>query len=93
MHSIKLQTEESKGSRVRLQQSNFFEGRRSDVEDRSKRTETVRPQFGEPCDERRECDSASSVKSDGNDIELNGARRTTRTWRTGRRDSMTGVRR
>ena len=40
------------------------------MEDRSKRTETVRPQFGECC----ECqsDGVLGVKSDGNDIELNG---------------------
>ena len=42
------------------------------VEDRSKRTETVRPQFGERCNSRSECNSALNVKSDWNDIELNG---------------------
>ena len=42
------------------------------MEDKSKRTETVRPQFGERCESQTECDSVSSVKSDGNDIELNG---------------------
>ena len=42
------------------------------MEDRSKRTETVRPRFGERCESEPECDSALSVKSDGNDIELNG---------------------
>ena len=42
------------------------------VEDTSKRTETVRPQLGERCEKRRECDSTLSAKSDGNDIESNG---------------------
>ena len=36
------------------------------------RTETVRPQSGERCESQSVCDSALSVKSDGNDIELNG---------------------
>ena len=40
--------------------------------DRSKRTETVRLQFGERCEKQPECHSALSVKSDGNDMELNG---------------------
>ena len=42
------------------------------VEDRSKRTETARPQCDERCESQSKCDSALSVKSDGNDIELNG---------------------
>ena len=42
------------------------------MEDGSKRTETVRPQFGERCKSRSECNSALNVKSDWNDIELNG---------------------
>ena len=42
------------------------------MEDRSKRTETVRPQFGERCEKQSECDSALSAKKDENDVELNG---------------------
>ena len=42
------------------------------MEDRSTRTETVRTQFGERCEKESECDSALSVKSDGNDPESNG---------------------
>ena len=42
------------------------------MEDRSKRTETVRPQFGERCEKQPECDSALSAKSDENDVDLNG---------------------
>ena len=51
-------------SHVRLQQPN--------VEDRCKRTATVRPQFGERCENRRERDGALGATSDENDIELNG---------------------
>ena len=42
------------------------------MEDKSKRTETVRPQFGECCESLSECDGALSVKIDGNDVESNG---------------------
>ena len=42
------------------------------MEDRSKRTGTVRPQCGEDCESQFECDRALTAKSDGNDIELNG---------------------
>ena len=42
------------------------------MEDRSKRTGTVRPQFGEDCESQLECDRALTAKSNGNDIELNG---------------------
>ena len=42
------------------------------MKDRSKRTETVGPQFGERRKGQAECDSVLSAKSDGNDIELNG---------------------
>ena len=42
------------------------------VDDRSKRTEAVRPQFGECCKSNSECDGVLSVKTDGNVIELNG---------------------
>ena len=42
------------------------------MEDRSKRTETVRPQFGERCEKRPVCVSALIAKSDENDVELNG---------------------
>ena len=41
------------------------------VEDRSKRAENVRPQFGERCEKQSECDSALSAKSAVNDVELN----------------------
>ena len=40
------------------------------MEDKSKRTETVRPQSGERCESQLVCDSALSVESDGNHIEL-----------------------
>ena len=42
------------------------------MEDRSKRPGTVRPQCGEDCESQLKCDRALTVKSDGNDIELNG---------------------
>ena len=42
------------------------------MEDRSRRTETVRLQFGEHCEKQSERDCALSVKSDGDDSELNG---------------------
>ena len=42
------------------------------MEDKSKRTETVRPQFGERFKSRSERNSALNLKSDWNDIELNG---------------------
>ena len=42
------------------------------VEDTSKRTETVRPQFGERCESQSNCDGVLSVNSDGHDCELNG---------------------
>ena len=42
------------------------------MEDKSNRTETARLQFGECCESQSECDSALSVKVDGNDIELLG---------------------
>ena len=58
------------------------------VEDRSKRTGAVRPQFGELRESQFECDSFLNVKSDGNDICRRDGRM--RTWRTERRDSMTG---
>ena len=57
---------------MRLQQPNFSTAGEVSVEDRSKRTDTVRPQFGERSESQSECDSALSVKSDGNGIELNG---------------------
>ena len=41
------------------------------MEDRSKRTETVRPLSGERREKQPECDSALSAKSDENDGELN----------------------
>ena len=42
------------------------------VEDRSKRAETVRPQLGERCEKRRECDSVLSAANDENGDKLNG---------------------
>ena len=42
------------------------------VEDRSKRAESARPQFGECCESRSEYDGESSVTSDGSGIEFNG---------------------
>ena len=62
------------------------------AEDRSKRTETVRPQFGERCEKQSEYDSALSANSDENDVELNGET-DDEDMEDERRDSMTGVRR
>ena len=43
------------------------------VEDKYERTdETARPQVGECCERQSEGDSVLCLKSDGNDIELNG---------------------
>ena len=42
------------------------------MEDRSKRTETVRPQSNDRCEKRQGRDSAPSAKNDENDVELNG---------------------
>ena len=42
------------------------------MEDRSKRTETVRPQSNERCEKRQGCDSVLSATNDENDVELNG---------------------
>ena len=42
------------------------------MEDRTKRTETVRPQLNERCEKRQEYDSALSAPNDENDVELNG---------------------
>ena len=36
------------------------------------RTETVRPQLGEHCEDQPECDSALGAESDDNDVEFNG---------------------
>ena len=41
------------------------------MEDRPKRTETVRPKFGERCEKQSECDSALIAQRDENDVELN----------------------
>ena len=38
----------------------------------SKRTEAVRPQFGERREEQPECDSALGATRDEHDVELNG---------------------
>ena len=48
----------------------FFDGRRSECGNRSKQTETVRPQFDERCEKQRERDSA--LGGDENDVELKG---------------------
>ena len=42
------------------------------MEDRSKRTETVRPQLDDRREEQREGDDALSATEDENDVELNG---------------------
>ena len=42
------------------------------MEDRSKRTETVRPQLNERFEKRQGCDSVLSATNDENDVELNG---------------------
>ena len=42
------------------------------VEDKSKRTETVRPQLNERCEKRQEGDSVLSATNDENGDELNG---------------------
>ena len=42
------------------------------MEDRSKRTETVRPQLSVRCEKQREFDSVLGATSDENDVELNG---------------------
>ena len=42
------------------------------MEDRSKRTETVRPPLNERCERRQRCDSVLSATNDENDVELNG---------------------
>ena len=42
------------------------------MEDRSKRTETVRPQMDERCEKQRECDCVLSATNDENGVELNG---------------------
>ena len=62
----------TEASHVRLQQPNFWTAGGVSVEDRSKGTEAVRPQFGECCEKQSECDSALGAKSDENDVELNG---------------------
>ena len=57
--------EQGKRLHIRLQQTNFLTATRVSVEDRSKRTETVRPQIGKHCESQSECDSGVSVKNDG----------------------------
>ena len=44
------------------------------MEDRSKRTETVRPPLNECCERRQKCDSVLSATNDENEVELNGER-------------------
>ena len=53
------------------------------MEDRSKRTETVRPQVDECREKQRECDGVLSATNDENDVELNGG-----TDDGGRRDGI-----
>ena len=36
------------------------------------RTETVRPQLNQRCENQRKCDSVSSATNEENDVELNG---------------------
>ena len=57
---------------VPLQQLNFLTAGGVSVEDRSKRTETVRPQLNKRCEKRQECDSVLSATNDENDFALNG---------------------
>ena len=57
---------------VRLQQTNFLMAGGVSVEDKSKRDEAARRHFGERSESQSECDSALSVKNDGNDIEFYG---------------------
>ena len=57
------------GSHARLQQTNFLTEGGVSVDDRPKRTETVRPQFGECCGKQREIGGALSATSDERDIE------------------------
>ena len=59
-------------SHVPLQQLNFLSAGGVSVEDRSKRTETVRPQLNERCEKQRECDSVLSAVNNENDVELKG---------------------
>ena len=42
------------------------------MEDRSKRTETARPQLNGRCEKQRKCDSVSRATNEENDVELNG---------------------
>ena len=49
-----------------MQQPNFLTAGGVSVEDRSKRTETVRPHVVELCEKRRECDSVLSEMNDEN---------------------------
>ena len=70
----------------RLQQLNILTAGGVSVEDRSNRTETVRPQWGGTVRKQPESDSALSATSDESDIELNGE---TDEDMEERRDSMT----
>ena len=57
---------------VSLQQFNFLTAGGVSVEDKSKRTETVRPPLNERCERRQKCDSVLGATNDENDVELNG---------------------
>ena len=83
--STKSQTD---GSRGRESRSTATAGGVS-VEDRSKRTETVRAQSNERCEKRQGCDSVLSATNDENDVELNGEMMRTR--RTEKWDLTTEV--
>ena len=63
---------EQRKRHARLQQPNYLTTCGVRVEDKSKRTETERPQFGKRCEIQSERDSAMSAKSDENEVELNG---------------------
>ena len=55
-----------------MQQPTFLTAGGVSAEDRSKRTETVRPQVDERCEKQRECDRVLSATNDEDDVELNG---------------------
>ena len=59
-------------TQVPMQLPTFLTAGGVSVEDRSKRTETVRPQVDERCEKQRECDRVLSATNDENDVELNG---------------------
>ena len=54
-----------------MEQPTFLTAGGVSVEDRSERTETVRPQVDDRCEEQRECDNVLSATNDENDVEFN----------------------